>query len=231
MKHIFIALLAAASLSCGDNSESQKEDTISKNQPEVVSTENITSKNELTNKEDSLLGEIEQDFVSTLPLMEHVWEGYQLIDTFGGDLNNDSKKDYIMVLKKPNEAKTSDVTENPTLRPLLILTQHNNGEFIMETTNDKTVLCVNCGGSMGDPFMGVTIKENQFSVEHHGGSRYQWSRNITFKYDVTKKGWLLYKDDYESIDIHNIESEGTKNIKTAKDFGVVYFDAFNVYQE
>ena len=136
-----------------------------------------------------------------------------------------------MILKKPNEAKTSHGPNNPTLRPLLILTQHTNGEFIMETINDKAVLCVNCGGSMGDPFMEVTVKENQFSIKHHGGNRYQWSRIITFKYDVKKKGWLLYKDDYESIDVHNLDSEEIKEFKSIEDFGEVYFDMFNVYDE
>lgn len=231
MKHLFIALTTCTLLNCGESKLHDSKETINKIKNEVEQT--ISNKVDLTAKEDSLLGEIEGEFLSlsTSPLMDHVWEGYELLDTASGDLNNDGKKDYIMILKKPDEAKTSDVNDHPTPRPLLILTQQENGEFTLETINDKTVLCVNCGGSMGDPYMGITIKGNYFSVEHHGGSRYQWTRVITYKYNSDKKDWFLHQDGYTSIDMQNIDNKETKNIKTVKDFGSVTFDAFDIYKE
>lgn len=45
--------------------------------------------------------------------------GYVVLDAARGDLNHDALPDWLVVLNKPDEAKTSDVVDHPTKRPLL----------------------------------------------------------------------------------------------------------------
>src|SRR6218665_662484 len=54
-------------------------------------------------------------------LARYIPKGYVLLDSASGDLNRDQYDDMILVLNKPDEKETSDVSEHPTLRPLLLL--------------------------------------------------------------------------------------------------------------
>lgn len=47
---------------------------------------------------------------------------------------------------------------------------------------------------MGDPYTGMTLKKNYFSIEHEGGSSDKWSRIITFKYNLDDGSYYLHKD-------------------------------------
>jgi hypothetical protein len=92
------------------------------------------------------------------------------------------------------------------------------------------VLCVDCGGVMGDPFMQVVIKNGYFSIEHYGGSGWRWTRTITFKYSPADSYWYLHKDGNSSFHSADPDKVTTK-IKTIKDFGKLPFDKFDVYKE
>jgi hypothetical protein len=111
--------------------------------------------------------------------------GYTVLDAAQGDLNRDAVPDWLVVLHRPNEAKTSDVIDHPTKRPLLVFVGGAGGTYTLATRSDNAVYCVDCGGMMGDPFMGLAIKKGYFTVEHYGGSAQRWTRFVTFKYDPT----------------------------------------------
>jgi hypothetical protein len=96
--------------------------------------------------------------------------GYTVLDAAQGDLNRDAVPDWLVVLHRPNEAKTSDVIDHPTKRPLLVFLGGAGGTYTLATRSDNAVYCVDCGGMMGDPFMGLAIKKGYFTVEHYGGS-------------------------------------------------------------
>ncbi|MFB9077987.1 hypothetical protein ACFFLS_04875 [Flavobacterium procerum] len=155
---------------------------------------------------------------------------YSVLDTASGDLNLDKIKDYIVVLKKNREDTLSDVVDNPERRPLLILLSDKENKLKLARRNDNTVYCIDCGGMLGDPFMGITIKNGYFSVEHYGGSNWRWKSIITYKYSKTEKEWFLYKDGLESFQISDTENVKTE-IKTAKDFGRVKFQDFDIYKD
>ena len=83
---------------------------------------------------------------------------------------------------------------------------------------------------MGDPFMGIKIKNGYFSVEHYGGSSWRWTRIITYKYSKQDKEWFLHKDGSESFHASEPQKVETK-IKTTKDFGQIKFEEFDIYDD
>ncbi len=163
-------------------------------------------------------------------LKSFVPAGYELLDTASGDLNGDAFPDWILVLKKPEEEATSDVIEHPEKRPLLILTGAAGGTLKQVARNENAVYCVDCGGMMGDPYQGITIKNGYFSVEHYGGSAWRWTHIITFKWSGADSTWLLYKqggDRFHTFEPEKVETE----VKTQKDFGKVPFENFDIYSK
>ena len=169
--------------------------------------------------------------IAQLPdtISRYIPEGYQALNATRGDLNQDAIEDVILIVKKRDEEKTSDMIEHPEKRPLFILTGQTDNSYKLAAKSDNAVLCVDCGGVMGDPFMGVTIKKGYFSVEHYGGSAWRWTMIVTFKYSKTKKKWFLHK--YGGDEFHVSEPDNTTtNVQSTKDFGVVAFEDFNIYQ-
>jgi hypothetical protein len=163
-------------------------------------------------------------------LTQFVPPGYTALDTTSGDLNLDDYRDMIMVLKKNGEDTSSDVSEHPEKRPLLILTGQADNTYKLAGRNDNTVYCIDCGGIMGDPFMDIVIKNGYFSVEHYGGSAWRWARTITYRYSPADNYWFLHKDGHESFHASIPDKVETK-IRTTKDFGKVPFDEFDIYKD
>ncbi|TPG66543.1 hypothetical protein EAH73_09065 [Hymenobacter nivis] len=156
--------------------------------------------------------------------------GYAVLDAARGDLNRDTTPDWLVVLNRPNEQKTSDVVDQPTKRPLLVFVGGAGGTYTLAGRTDNAVYCIDCGGIMGDPFMGLTIKNGYFTVEHYGGSAQRWTRYVTFKYDPAGRTWLLHRDGSERF--HALDPEhGTTTATTAKNFGRVPLAKFDIYKE
>ena len=156
--------------------------------------------------------------------------GYTVLDAARGDLNRDALPDWLVVLHRPDEQKTSDVIDHPTKRPLLVFVGGAGGTYTLAARSDNAVYCVDCGGIMGDPFMGLAIKKGYFTVEHYGGSAQRWTRYVTFRYDPAARAWLLHRDGHEHF--HATDPEhGTTTATTAKDFGRVPLTKFDIYKE
>jgi len=131
--------------------------------------------------------------------------GYELLDSKSGDLNQDGFTDYVIICKDPNEQEVENAK-----RPLMILHGNPNGRLSLITRNDNIVLCFLCGGAWGDPYEGMTLKKNFFSVEHRGGSSDRWTRIITFKYNTKDKSYYLHKDGgvlYNTFDTDKVTDE------------------------
>jgi hypothetical protein len=156
--------------------------------------------------------------------------GYTVLDAAQGDLNRDARPDWLVVLHRPNEAKTSDVIDHPTKRPLLVFVGGAGGTYTLAARSDNAVYCVDCGGMMGDPFMHLTIKKGYFTVEHYGGSAQRWTRFVTFKYDPAARTWLLHRDGSEQFDATDPE-HSTTTATTTKNFGRVPLARFDIYKE
>ncbi|MFW0718208.1 hypothetical protein [Pedobacter sp. N23S346] len=163
-------------------------------------------------------------------LKKYIPAGFEALNLTKGDLNRDAFGDIILVLKKKGEEKTSDVNDHPEKRPLLILLGQADHSYKLAARSNNSVYCVDCGGQMGDPFMNITIKNGYFSVEHYGGSGQRWTRIVTFKYSPADKNWFLFKDGGERF--HATAPEEVKTeVKTAKNFGKISFQQFDIYKE
>jgi hypothetical protein len=219
--------------SCGQNNQSPGTQATNDS---IIATLSPKIRDTTTTVADSFHGKIKHvayhHDIQSLPssLAQFIPEGYTALDTTSGDLNLDLYPDMIMVLKKNGEDTTSDVSEHPEKRPLLILIGQPDLSYQLAARNDNTVYCIDCGGMMGDPFMDVVIKKGYFSVEHYGGSGWRWTRTVTFKYSPTENYWYLHKDGGDSFHVSEPDKITTK-VRTTKDFGNVPFDSFDIYKE
>ncbi len=166
---------------------------------------------------------------SVSEILQYELPGYSIIDTCVGDLNRDNFPDLIVVYGKTSENETSDVIDNPELRPLAIYTGKADRAMNFTTSSDRAVLCVDCGGVMGDPFTGIVIKNGYFTVEHYGGSAWRWTRYITFKYAAKSGDWNLHRDGGDFFHSADPENTNKHSMKTVKDFGIVPFEEYDIY--
>ncbi|HTL09229.1 MAG TPA: hypothetical protein VL307_13260 [Chitinophagaceae bacterium] len=155
------------------------------------------------------------------PLQKFIPPNYLLLDSASGDLDKDSLPDLVLVLKVNNEAEAPDTT-----RPLLLLRKNKAGLYALIARNDSVVLCLGCGGAMGDPYQGITIKNGYFSIEHYGGSSWRWSRIITFRYDSNSKRFILHRDAGESFHASN-PNKSTKTLYSKGLAGKCFFENFS----
>ncbi len=217
-------------ISCGQNKDI-KTPAVSLDSPSLKTDQSLidTSKENVSSP---IKREAFSEDINNLPakLSVFVPENFTAINTTSGDLNLDQIPDMIMVLKKNGEDTTSDVTEHPEKRPLLILIGQADSSYLLAARSDNAVYCIDCGGIMGDPFMDVVIKKGYFSVEHYGGSAWRWERTITFKFSQADNYWFLHKDGNKSFNANEPEKIETK-IFTTKDFGKVPFDKFDIYKQ
>lgn len=172
--------------------------------------------------------------ITNLPeaIAQFVPKGFVALDTTYGDLNKDSIPDLILVACSPDEEKFDTVDYK---RPLLILIGQQNSQYKLAGRNDDIVLHLHSGGIMGDPFMGIAIKNGYFSAEHYIG--YHDTRiasTITFKYSSSNKNWFLYKVIKETNNLTFPDSDDeiigediiTETV-TSKTFGVVPFEKYS----
>lgn len=127
------------------------------------------------------------------PVASFIPAGYSILDSAAGDINLDGNADAVIILRSNDESLHTDAT-----RPLLVLTSNASGAYRLYARNDSVLMCKGCGGVFGDPYAGITIKCNYFSIEHYGGSSWRWTRIITFVFDQKRKQLLLHKDAGDS---------------------------------
>ena len=149
---------------------------------------------------------------------------FSILDSASGDINKDGKKDLLVILKNNFEETNGDTT-----RPFLLLLGSEMGLYFLSGRNDSVVLCKACGGVFGDPYAGMTVKNNFFSIEHYGGSNWRWTRIITFRYDLKSKQVLLHRDAGDSF--HTSDPDKTTlNLYSKEDFGKLSFLEYSYYK-
>ncbi len=138
-------------------------------------------------------------------------KGYDTI-SFGqgiaiGDLNKDGFDDIVLVLKDVEAEKKLD---GGGIRPLVILFKEKDYYRLMSIAID-VVMCKDCGGALGDPFVGAFIKNNVLTVSHYGGTAWRWSIDTKFRYQngdfyligKTKNSFWIMADCDENADIED----------------------------
>ncbi len=161
----------------------------------------------------------------TAKIAPFVEKGKTVIAFETADLNGDGFADYLIVVERakadPGEAGDDDK------RTLLILTADSKGDLKLAASNDKVVYCRSCGGVFGDPFAGVTVKRNSFTVDNYGGSNWRWSDSYKFDYSRIDKTWqlvLVSKDTFMSTDPEKTSKTTTI---TPKKFGKINLAQFD----
>lgn len=135
----------------------------------------------------------------------------------GADLNGDGRKDLLVVTER---AKIEDEASPGDQRSLLILIRGADGKLKIAARNGLVVYCRSCGGMMGDPFAGVEVKRNSFTVNNYGGSNLRWSKSYQFNYSRRDQTWQLVRITEETFNA--LEPTRVKTmIRTPKNFGKI----------
>lgn len=141
--------------------------------------------------------------------------GFSVLDSAFGDLNKDGIADKVVVYKSDREE-----SEPESARPLFVFHGTIDSSWVAAGRNDSLVMCASCGGVMGDPYMGISIESNTFSVYHYGGAVWRWSRDITFFYHKKQKQYILKKDTGTTFNA--VEPNDSENdIYNKKEWGKV----------
>lgn len=132
-----------------------------------------------------------------------------------GDINEDGYEDAIVVADMTSDDRITYIF----LQDAAGLKKHEQNAMI--------AMCASCGGAMGDPLIGITVKGKYFSIEHMGGSREAWTKIITFKH-VGNNRFELHRDGGTVFDRMDPDAaEPVETVKTVKDFGVIAFGDYN----
>lgn len=128
-------------------------------------------------------------------------KGFVVFTFLAGDLNNDKKPDYLVVVHKADEEQIAQQTETAPRRPLLVFIQNTDGSYRLAARNDAVVYAINEGGQC-DPFMdgedGLAIKGAYFTVQNGVACGQHWTDFITFKYSPTLNNWVFHKRIFEN---------------------------------
>jgi len=102
-------------------------------------------------------------------------KAYEIFDKKEADFNGDGIVDAVVVIGLKDKNQEGD-------RYLLVLFKQKDGTYHLSVKNEKAILCSECGGIAGEPFMGIEIKKNTFVVLHHGGSSTRWDYRHQFRF-------------------------------------------------
>lgn len=138
-----------------------------------------------------------------------------------GDLNADGTIDYILVLNKPgSEAEYSDHESDE--RPTLIIVSDRGGKLRLAARNDSIVNCNQCDAPFSNPYEGITLGKNNFTIEVQTGSQLHLTIQMTFTYSPPDKDWLLTRVVEIDYDIYKDTVE-TLVYTTPRNFGKITF--------
>lgn len=135
-----------------------------------------------------------------------------------GDLDGDDDQDVLLVLQNDAQAES-------TPRSLMILRSIADGSFEKSVENPDAILCLSCGGTMGDPLSDVAIEDSGFALVFEGGSRELWSRTYSFAYSEAEDDWYLELVETGALD--RIEGSQKRNRVTREQIGVVSIKNFD----
>ena len=169
------------------------------------------------------------NFTQAKSLNEIIPVGFEIRDSVSGNLNDDKYQDMILVLKRIGEDSLSLTSDFAIKREALILYGDEQGYTVI-ARNMNVVSCCTCGGVLGDPYVGVTIENQTFSVSHYGGGVWRWGRVSTFGKNTTGT-WVLITDENETFNAVN-QIETTENtVTTPKEFGIITFQQYDFDKE
>lgn len=157
-------------------------------------------------------------------------KNYHIIDWKKGDIDNDKQDDFVIVME--SDKTRNEPLENTFIRKVVLLKATNFSNFKILATNDGLVECTTCGGAgVGDPFMGISIKNGYFSIEELFGACVKTYIVITFKF--MKGDFYLQSIGSEDHYCKGIDGSGDPEVtfskETKNDFGWIKFEDYSSY--
>jgi hypothetical protein len=161
--------------------------------------------------------------------------GYAVLSFKSGELNEDKRIDFIVVLRKRNEESISRETGTPS-RPLLLFIQNTDGSYTPTKRNDHVVFKIDEGGQC-DPFEngqeGLAITKHYFTVQNSVACGQHWSDYITFRHAPELHDWVFHKRISESWVMNNSTDPnaealipGGRTVVTGKGKPPILFDKY-----
>lgn len=174
-------------------------------------------------------------------LQQFVRTGYRIIETYNGQLNNDTLSDMLLLLgldsatyamQYPDSLNGDFVWKPIGERPLVILIRKRDGSLYEFARNNEAVVDEWATNYGGDALSSISIDTGKFSIYYfyHGGGTHV-SRTITFKYNVRLNDWL-FDSLIDSVTSDQADEEGnydnTETVyKTVKGFGRITFKEYS----
>lgn len=138
-----------------------------------------------------------------------------------GDLNADGTLDYILVLNKPG-GETDYADHETDERPTLLIVSDRAGKLSLAARNDSLVNCNECDAPFNNPYEGITLGKNNFTIEVKTGSQLHLTIKMTFTYSPRDNDWLLTRVVEIDYDIYK-DTEETLVYTTPRNFGKITF--------
>ncbi len=131
-----------------------------------------------------------------------------------GDLNNDGRKDAILVLQNKNEHEAG---EDSLVRPFFILLRNNKGELYEALRNDSLMPKFNYIFFDQD----ISIKApDVFELFTGGGRRFKWTYIYRFKYLKSDKQWHLISQIESGFDSGEMKDDPTITVGEEELIGI-----------
>jgi hypothetical protein len=151
----------------------------------------------------------------------------KVTDFKSGDINADGRRDVIVVAEQPCPPD-DQVSSDSQCRTTLLVLNEGWPKLHIAATNQSVVGCSDCGGGgVGDPFNGIVIKGNYFSIESLYGACDKTHFVVTFHYDRARKNWFLHRFGRVDYSCRKPNGAPVREARVdVKDYGVVTFARF-----
>lgn len=129
---------------------------------------------------------------------------WHILDSASGDVNGDTKPDYVIILGLTNsELLKNDIdTARNEVPRLLVVLVSDKKELKVDQQTHKLILPSAFGGNF-DPIemnecLSIDTKNKSISVSMYGGLRERWKIHYSFQKD--KSDWILYSATLSTYD-------------------------------
>ena len=141
-----------------------------------------------------------------------------------GDLNGDGTLDYILVLNRTSaDVEYSDHETDD--RPTLLIVGDRNGKYSVAARNDSIVTCAGCDAPFANPFEGISIGKNNFTIKVQTGSKAHLIYKYTFRYTPREKNWRLSRVVETDYDVYK-DTSATLVYTAPRNFDNIAFADF-----
>jgi hypothetical protein len=147
--------------------------------------------------------------------------GWKIEEQITGDLNGDSKPDYVLKLVEDKPKESKDGIQIERVRALVVVLQEADGKLRNVAVADRLLQCTGCGGALYglvDAPASVKIEKGVIIVQQDHGSRTVSDMTFRFRLEPETSRFLLIGFDYHSGDraTGDAASESTNYITGAR---------------